>query len=253
MDARGLPRDAGKRRVGTTLRSFAVLALALASGGTAAASATPAAHDAGSARQPRAATAGAPFAPATIQAFAHRVIAMHDNDGMPYVVIDKLTAQVFVFDAGGNLQASAPALLGLARGDRSVPGVGDKKLSAIRPQERITPAGRFVASLGADTHGQQNLWVDYRDAIALHPVAKGTPQERRAERLTSATPEDNRISFGCINVPRLFYNTFVSPAFAHTSGIVYILPEIATTPPLLKSGAIPTAKPVTPAGPETGA
>ncbi|MFI4878555.1 MAG: hypothetical protein ACHP9U_06950, partial [Steroidobacterales bacterium] len=230
-DPRGLSRDADKRRVRLSLGAFALLMLA--GGGTRVASATPAVHDGISARPPRAVVAGVPFAPTTIQTFAHRVIATRDNDGMPYVVIDKLTAQVFVFDAGGNLQASAAALLGLARGDRSIPGVGDKKLSAIRPQERITPAGRFVASLGHDTHGQQILWIDYRDAIALHPVVKGTPQERRAERLNSATSQDNRISYGCINVPRLFYNTFVSAAFAHTSGIVYILPELATTPGLL--------------------
>lgn len=156
---------------------------------------------------------------------AHWVIASHDNDHMPYVIIDKVNAEVFLFDAAGHLQAAAPALLGLARGDRSVKGIGEEKMSAIRPQDRITPAGRFVASLGRDPHGKEILWVDYKDAIALHPVVKGTPQERRAERLASPTSADNRISYGCINVPLVFYRKFISPAFAHTSGVVYILPE----------------------------
>ncbi|TAM63359.1 MAG: L,D-transpeptidase [Rhodanobacter sp.] len=148
---------------------------------------------------------------------------------MPYLIIDKINAAVFIFDAAGHLQAGAPALLGLARGDHSVEGVGDERISAIRPQDRITPAGRFVASLGHDPHGKEILWVDYNDAIALHPVVKGTPRERRAERLQSATSADNRISYGCINVPLKFYKRFVSPAFTHTSGIVYILPEISST------------------------
>ena len=156
---------------------------------------------------------------------AQWVVSSHDNDGMPYVIIDKVNAEVFLFDAAGHLQAAAPALLGLARGDRSVRGIGDEKMSAIRPQDRITPAGRFVASLGHDPHGKEILWVDYKDAIALHPVVKGTPQERRAERLASPTSADNRISYGCINVPLTFYRKFISPAFAHTSGVVYILPE----------------------------
>lgn len=156
---------------------------------------------------------------------AQWVVASHDNDGMPYVIIDKVNAEVFLFDAAGHLQSAAPALLGLARGDRSVKGIGDEKMSAIRPQDRITPAGRFVASLGHDPHGKEILWVDYKDAIALHPVVKGTPQERRAERLASPTSADNRISYGCINVPLTFYRKFISPAFAHTSGVVYILPE----------------------------
>jgi hypothetical protein len=98
-------------------------------------------------------------------------------------------------------------------------------MSAIRPRDRITPAGRFLASLDHDVHGNEILLFDYADSIALHAVVKGTPQERRAQRLESATSQDNRISFGCINVPLQFYEKVVSPAFAHTAGLVYILPE----------------------------
>lgn len=156
------------------------------------------------------------------------VITSRDNGGMPYLIIDKANAAVFAFDAAGHLQAAAPVLLGLARGDRSVAGVGDEKMSAIRPQDRVTPAGRFVSSLARDAHGKEILWVDYKDAIALHPVVKGTPLERRAERLQSPSSADNRISYGCINVPPTFYRSFVSPAFTHTSGIVYILPETSS-------------------------
>lgn len=153
------------------------------------------------------------------------VIMSRDNRGMPFLIIDKTNAAVFVFDAAGHLQAAAPALLGLTRGDREAKGVSDERVLAIRPQQRITPAGRFVASLGYEPDGRGLLWVDYKDAIALHPVVKGTPQEHRAERLASLTSADNRISYGCINVPLQFYASFVRPAFTHTSGIVYILPE----------------------------
>lgn len=164
-----------------------------------------------------------------VAGLARWVTTSGDNAAMPFVIIDKVDARVFVFDAAGRFQAAAPALLGLAQGDHSVAGVGDLPMSAIRVQDRITPAGRFIASLGRDPHGREILWVDYRDAIALHPVVKGTPQERRAERLTSPTPSDNRISYGCINVPAAFYRQFISPAFAGTSGIVYIIPEIDST------------------------
>lgn len=156
---------------------------------------------------------------------AQWVTETHDNGALPYLIIDKINAEVFAFDATGRLQSAAPALLGLARGDRSVEGVGNKEMAAIKPQERITPAGRFLASLSRDSHGKEILWVDYKNAIALHPVVKGTPQERRAERLASPTPADNRISYGCINVPAAFYENFVSPAFRQSNGIVYILPE----------------------------
>jgi hypothetical protein len=49
--------------------------------------------------------------------------------------------------------------------------------------------------------------------------------ERRQQRLRSPTPDDNRITYGCINVAPGFYNKVVSPLFNDTTGIVYILPD----------------------------
>ena len=164
-------------------------------------------------------------ASAEVRRVADWVVDSADNHGMPYVIIDKINAKVFVFDIGGKLQGAAPALLGLRRGDRSVAGIGERKMSSIRPADRITPAGRFLASLDHDVHGGEILLIDYADSIALHPVIKGTPAEHRARRLESATSQDNRISFGCINVPAKFYEDVVSPAFTHSNGLVYILPE----------------------------
>lgn len=153
------------------------------------------------------------------------VVHSGDNQGMPFMIVDKVHAKVLMFNADGRLQAAAPALLGLARGDDSVPGIGERKMSTIRPEERTTPAGRFVASLAPDIHGEEMLWVDYDTAISLHRVVKGKPSEQRAQRLNSATTDDNRVSYGCINVPVNFYEKVVSPAFTGTNGIVYVLPE----------------------------
>jgi hypothetical protein len=161
--------------------------------------------------------------------FADWVLDSRDNQGMPFMIVDKINARVFLFDAQGRLQGAAPALLGLARGDDSTPGIGERRLSSILPAERTTPAGRFVASLDHDRQGQELLWIDYNTALALHRVVKGKPSEQRAQRLESATPADNRVSYGCINVPAAFYDKFVSPAFRESSGVVYILPETRTT------------------------
>ncbi|WP_205853008.1 hypothetical protein [Polaromonas sp. AER18D-145] len=156
---------------------------------------------------------------------AEWVVDSADNGKLPFMIIDKVQARVFMFDAQGQLRGAANALLGLAVGDDSVPGIGQRKLSSIRPAERTTPAGRFVASLDRDIHGQEVLWVDYDSALSLHRVVTGQPKERRAERLATPSPLDNRISFGCINVPVKFYENVVSPSFTGTNGIVYILPE----------------------------
>ena len=156
---------------------------------------------------------------------AHWVVDSGDNLNKPFVIVDKRDAKVFVFDAQGKLRGESSALLGLAIGDHSVPGIGTKKLSAIRPEERTTPAGRFVANLDKNLKGDEMLWVDYDTAISMHRVATGTARERRAERLASSSPSERRISYGCINIPFKFYDNVVSPAFTGTDGIVYVLPE----------------------------
>jgi hypothetical protein len=153
------------------------------------------------------------------------VVDSGDNRGMPFAIVDKIDAKVFVFGADGQLRGAAPALLGLARGDDSIPGIGDRDLSDIRPEERTTPAGRFVASIGYNFHGKDILWVDYDAAVSLHRVITTNPTERRLQRLASPTPLDKRISYGCINVPAKFYDNVVSPAFTGTYGIVYVLPD----------------------------
>lgn len=173
---------------------------------------------------------------------AEWVATSGDNQAMPYVIVDKVDARVYVFDAAGRLQGAAPALLGMARGDGSAEGLGKRALAAIGADQRTTPAGRFVASIGLDLKGQDILWVDYETSLALHRVVKGTPNERRAQRLQSPGAEDNRISYGCINVPAPFFEAFVGPAFARSSGVVYILPEMSTAKDLFEPRIVPDAR-----------
>jgi hypothetical protein len=148
-----------------------------------------------------------------------------DHHGMPFAIVDKVESKVFVFDGQGRLLGAAPALIGMAPGDESVPGIGSRQLSTIRPQERTTPAGRFVASMGATLHGDEILWVDYDSGVALHRVMTNVPKERRLQRLASHLPSDRRITYGCINVPAKFFDEVVAPPFRASGGIVYILPE----------------------------
>jgi len=153
------------------------------------------------------------------------VLETGDNQGLPFVLIDKVNAQVLAFSRDGVLLGAAPVLLGLARGDISPPGIGDRPLSAIAPEERITPSGRFLASTGENLTGKSVLWIDYADALSLHPVVTTRSADRRLQRLATPTSEDNRISYGCVNVPVAFYEDIIAPAFRDTVGIVYILPE----------------------------
>lgn len=180
---------------------------------------------AASAGQLKRASVGASIPSGEARQLADWILASNNNRRLPFLIVDKTQAMVYAFHPDGLLRGMAPVLLGSAVGDDSVPGIGRRKLSAIRPAERTTPAGRFVAALDRNLHGEEILWVDYDAAISLHRVITSVPKERRAQRLASPTPLDNRISFGCINVPVEFFDQVIHPAFKGTNGIVYVLPE----------------------------
>ena len=154
------------------------------------------------------------------------VLHSRDNQSMPFLIIDKQSAKVFVFDPAGQIMGASAVLLGVAVGDDSSKGIGQRKLSSIPVSERTTPAGRFVGSLSNNLRGMGVLWVDYDAAISLHRVITGNVKQQRAQRLVSSTISDNRISFGCINVPAEFYDQLIEKTFEKTNGVIYVLPEI---------------------------
>jgi hypothetical protein len=156
---------------------------------------------------------------------ANWVLSSGDNKGGSFVIVDKSRARVYVFEPGGRLRAASPVLLGMAKGDDSAPGIGEKKLSEIPLEERTTPAGRFVAEPGIDEKGDDIVWVDYDAAVSMHRVITTNPVERRLQRLMSRTAADNRISFGCMNLPVRFYEKVLSPTVKKGETIVYVLPE----------------------------
>lgn len=149
-----------------------------------------------------------------------------DNRGLPWAVVDKVNATLFLFAPDGTQQAAVPVLIGIMPGDEASPGVGTKTLASLGPAEKTTPAGRYLAKFGLPVAGQRVLWVDYATSVALHPIPKDSgAREKRRERMLSPTPDDNRITFGCINVPQAFYARQLRPTFRKKGGYVYILPD----------------------------
>jgi hypothetical protein len=157
---------------------------------------------------------------------ANWVVATHDNRKRAFILVDKKDARVYVFTPEGRLQNSAPVLLGEAHGDDVLPGVGDKPLSEVKPEEKTTPSGRFVAEPGMNADNEDVIWVDYDNAISMHRVRPWVAQERRLERLATLTNDDNRISFGCINLPVTFYEDVAKPAVTKYGAVIYVLPEV---------------------------
>ncbi len=167
--------------------------------------------------------------PADASANAQRLVRWAtdtaDYQNMPFAVIDKPAARIHVFSAQGHWMGSAPVLLGAALGDRSAPDIGTRPLSQIRPDERTTPAGRFVTEPGRNLRGDDIVWIDYDSAVSLHRVRSISAAERRLQRLASPGARDKRISYGCVNAPEAFYNQFIAPVLGKGPGVVYVLPD----------------------------
>lgn len=155
----------------------------------------------------------------------HWIRETGDNRNAPYLVVDKVHAQLLIFYGNGTLAATTPVLLGMAKGDIVTLENAQQELGNIKPADRITPMGRFALEFGHDSNGQDILWIDYDAAISLHRVFEGDATEHRIKRLQTPSSSDNRISFGCINVSKEFYEKTIRSIFVDSAGFAYILPE----------------------------
>jgi hypothetical protein len=167
-------------------------------------------------------------------AFQHR-----DAQGRPVAVVDKRNARIYVFGADGRLRGTTPVLLGLARGDKSAPGIGEMAGGYIPAGMRTTPAGRFDSEPGHNAKGESIVWVDYDAAFAIHRLRPAPAVERRPARLNSETPDDNRISQGCVIVPGDFFDQVVATTLGRERGVVYVLPDAEDQSPSLKVAGNP--------------
>jgi hypothetical protein len=62
----------------------------------------------------------------------------------------------------------------------------------------------------------------------MHRVINKVKAERRLQRLASPDPSVRRISWGCINNPIAFFDSYISPVFGKHSGVTYVIPERKT-------------------------
>ena len=156
---------------------------------------------------------------------AQWVLDTQDHQGQPFALVDKKAARIYMFNAHGQLLGASAVLLGSASGDQSVPGVGKLVPAQIPAAQRTTPAGRFASEPGHNSQGEDIVWFDYNAGLALHRLRTAPAREQRPARMQSPTPDDNRISLGCVVVPVAFYEAVVSPLLGRQRGVVYVLPE----------------------------
>ena len=211
------------------LIGIAVLAVTLQPSGSAtsrlAARVAPPALASAESAAPRSAEFGDFEPSADARGIADWVATSRDNRRLTFAILDKRAAQLYVFDADAHLVGSSRVLLGAAPGDDSVVGIGQRPMDQVRPEEKTTPAGRFVSHPGRNASGEEVIWVDYGAAVSMHRVRIVDPKEHRLERLASGAAEDRRISYGCINIPIEFFDAVMKPMLGASPAVVYVLPE----------------------------
>jgi hypothetical protein len=153
------------------------------------------------------------------------VSTSEDNRSLPFAIVDKKAARIYVFEGDGQLRGASPALLGQSPGDGALVSLVNRPVSSLALDERTTPAGRFASEPGHNLNGEAIVWMDYAAKLAIHRLRPADPREHRAERLASSTADDNRISFGCVIVPVSFYESVIAPSLGKSQGVVYVLPE----------------------------
>lgn len=155
---------------------------------------------------------------------ARAALELRDNGGTPFAVVDKSNAQLAIYDGRGRLVGVTAALLGLMPGERVFADAASKVAQGrLPPSERTTPAGRYASTPGLNLDGERVVWIDYANALAIHRLRPAPAQERRPERLASPSPDDNRITLGCVVVDPAFFDSVVLPLLGRSPGVVYVL------------------------------
>ena len=157
-----------------------------------------------------AAAANDALAPASVRRLVRWAVDSGDHRGLPFVVIDKVGARLFAFDAEGRLRASTPVLLGSSRGDA--------------PEVPATPAGRFLAAPRLAGSPGGLIWLGGAGELVLHEPASERVPGQAARRLASSEVEDKRISDGSLHVPPAFFQDHLRPLLGQAS-VAYVLPE----------------------------
>ena len=171
--------------------------------------------------------------------FASRwVIDGEDNRGLPFAIVDKKRARLYVFSPNGGFVGESPILLGLAVGDASIAGIALRAPASLSPAERTTPAGRFESEPGHNARGEDIVWFDYDASLAIHRLRGGPASQHRNARMESPRSDNKRISYGCIVVPVAFYDAVVRPSLGSQRGVVYVLPETRSVVEMFRSKTI---------------
>lgn len=146
-----------------------------------------------------------------------------------YYIVDKPTATIYAINSNGKGIASSPVILGATKGE--IPNTADTE-KPLYNQIATTPAGKFElihSDIDSTIYKGKSLALLGTDYLAIH-IVYPDPEEykKRIKALKTSTPNDNRISWGCINVSENFWTSSIAP-YAKNGSTIFITPDYQST------------------------
>ena len=167
-----------------------------------------------------------------------RIIAYNRQNyaGDYYGIIDKKSCKLKIYDKQGNVIKTYPVGIGKNRGDNVTFGYKSQNRTK-KEAGRYTTPGEFTLdeyqSLGNNNyvsrrdgrHKLMGLKGDNRGSEGATQAIHMVPNNRgeRINRLETETPDDNRVSYGCVNLLEDDYDDMVR--YLGEGNKIYILPE----------------------------
>lgn len=137
----------------------------------------------------------------------------------PFIIVDKNNGISYLFK-DGKLVSKTSTLTGAMKADlpNKFTNIQDPDWDKAPTEGKITQAGEFNGGVKVGVgypivvemkrwQLPSGKWV----AQSMHQTYLGDAVENRPGRLASATPEDNRITWGCVNAPAEWMNEHIAP------------------------------------------
>jgi len=136
-----------------------------------------------------------------------------------------------VVQPGGPVRTLTEALALAHPGDRIVVRAGSYREPRIVVGLPLTIEGEGSPVFLGGAHSTLEVTADGVTirGLVFSGVTESSMEDRAAILVNGAHDcriEDNRISYGCINIPVEFYEAYVRPAYAHRNAVVYVLPDV---------------------------
>ncbi|MFH1201167.1 MAG: L,D-transpeptidase family protein [bacterium] len=147
------------------------------------------------------------------------------NLASDYVIIDKPTATMYVIGQDKKLRGSFPVLLGKTKGEmpnKADPDSDDAGAQATTPAGKYKLSYKKIATSDFLEYKGKIFSIYGSDDLGLH-MTYPKEHKKRTEALNTPTTDDNRMTYGCINVSEENFQKYLISI--NENALLFITPD----------------------------